>query len=149
MSDNDLSGEIPPEMANLANLTEVYISGNRLTGCYPAVWKLADNSDLAESGLASCAAPTPLRVKAALTAFYNAANGDGWANSDNWLTDAPIENWRGVSVDGDEFITGDELLTLWLGEQRLERRDPDRTGEPAQPPGFVFARQRPERRNPD
>ena len=51
---NDLSGGIPPALANLNNLTTALISGNRLTGCYPAVWDYVSDNDLADSGLRSC-----------------------------------------------------------------------------------------------
>ena len=36
---------------------------------------------------------------AALEAFYHATGGPGWANDDNWLTDAPLETWHGIRVD--------------------------------------------------
>ena len=32
---NWLSGEIPPELGNLANLTELYLQENQLSGCVP------------------------------------------------------------------------------------------------------------------
>ncbi len=35
-----------------------------------------------------------------LTAFFNATDGPNWSNSDNWLTDAPLDQWHGVTVDG-------------------------------------------------
>ena len=35
LSNNDLSGEIPPELGNLAKLEKLYLGGNQLEGCVP------------------------------------------------------------------------------------------------------------------
>ena len=94
LRDNALSGEIPPEMANLASLKVALISGNRLTGCYLAIWE----NDLADSELTPCA-PSRWRDRAALIALYKSVGGDNWANSDNWLTGADVSEWHGVEVD--------------------------------------------------
>ncbi|WP_420633356.1 Ig-like domain-containing protein [Candidatus Palauibacter sp.] len=37
----------------------------------------------------------------ALTRLYAVTDGPGWINDENWLTDLPIGDWRGVSVDAD------------------------------------------------
>ena len=37
--------------------------------------------------------------RAALVTLYNATNGPNWSNSNNWLTDAPLEDWHGVTLD--------------------------------------------------
>ena len=37
--------------------------------------------------------------RAALVALYRATGGPNWTNSENWLTDAPLEDWYGVSTD--------------------------------------------------
>lgn len=34
--------------------------------------------------------------RAALVALYHATAGPNWRNSENWLTDAPLEDWSGV-----------------------------------------------------
>ena len=51
--DNQLSGEIPPELGYLPYLRELYLSGNRLTGCIP---DLSDvyYSDIMSVGLPYC-----------------------------------------------------------------------------------------------
>ena len=36
----------------------------------------------------------------ALTALYNATDGANWNDRTNWLSDAPLEQWYGVTVDG-------------------------------------------------
>ncbi len=41
--------------------------------------------------------PNPLR--AALGALYEATDGPNWVNNGNWLTDAPLGEWYGVSTD--------------------------------------------------
>ena len=33
-----------------------------------------------------------------LVAFYNSAGGPNWVNSENWLSDKPLEEWYGVTV---------------------------------------------------
>ena len=43
--------------------------------------------------------------QAALVALYEATDGLHWKRSDNWLTDAPLGGWRGVSVDGFGRVT--------------------------------------------
>jgi hypothetical protein len=40
----------------------------------------------------------PLSERDALMALYNATDGDNWTNKTNWLTDAPINTWFGVST---------------------------------------------------
>ena len=37
--------------------------------------------------------------RATLVAFYHATGGPGWWNSENWLTDAPLDQWHGIRVD--------------------------------------------------
>ena len=43
--------------------------------------------------------------RAALTALYNATNGPNWRHSDNWLTDAPLGEWQGVTTNDDGRVT--------------------------------------------
>ncbi len=37
--------------------------------------------------------------RAALVALYNATDGPNWVDSENWLTDAPLDDWHGVDTD--------------------------------------------------
>ena len=37
----------------------------------------------------------------ALVALYNATDGENWKNSDNWLSDAPLDEWHNVGTDDD------------------------------------------------
>ena len=45
----------------------------------------------------------------ALAALYHATNGPNWLRNSNWLTDAPLEDWYGVSTDEDGRVTRLEL----------------------------------------
>ena len=47
--------------------------------------------------------PDPQRE--ALEAFYNATNGGSWTNNGNWLSDKPLGQWHGVSVNGQGQVT--------------------------------------------
>ena len=47
------------------------------------------------SATAEIAVENPDRV--ALVALYNATDGPNWVNNDNWLTDAPLREWYGVT----------------------------------------------------
>ena len=55
------------------------------------------------------AAPSP-EIRDALAALYNATNGPGWKNSENWLTEAPLGEWHGVVTDCDGSVIGLRLV---------------------------------------
>ena len=41
----------------------------------------------------------------ALVALYNATDGDNWDQNENWLSDAPLDEWAGVETDEDGRVT--------------------------------------------
>ena len=68
------------------------------------------------------AAPSS-EVRNALVAVYNATNGPGWENSENWLSDAPLEQWHGVVADCDGSV-----VALDLSENQLSGPVPPELG---------------------
>ncbi len=57
----------------------------------------------------------------ALVALYNATDGENWERNDNWLTDAPIGEWYGVTTDDNGRVTSLNLFDMGLsGELPLE-----------------------------
>ena len=48
----------------------------------------------------------------ALTALYNATSGANWPDDTNWLSDRPLGEWYGVTVDENDRVIG---LRLFLG----------------------------------
>ena len=46
----------------------------------------------------------------ALIALYNATDGPNWKDKDNWLSDAPIGEWHGVTTDGRGRVIGVNLV---------------------------------------
>ena len=49
-------------------------------------------------------APSP-EIRDALVALYNATNGPGWNNNENWLSEAPLDQWSGVFTGCDGSLT--------------------------------------------
>ena len=41
----------------------------------------------------------------ALVALYNATDGENWKYSENWLNDAPLGEWQGVTTNDDGRVT--------------------------------------------
>ncbi len=41
----------------------------------------------------------PVTDRAALVALYNATDGPDWENNENWLSDEPLSEWYGVTVN--------------------------------------------------
>ena len=82
----------------------------------------------------------------ALVALYNATDGENWNQSDNWLSDAPLGEWKGVLTDdrrvvvlylGDNGLTGEippelgslsNLTALYLGDNGLTGEIPPELG---------------------
>lgn len=65
----------------------------------------------------------PSTDRAALTALYQAMNGEGWKNSRHWLNDVPLILWHGVDTDADGRVT-----ELQLEGNDLEGRIPPEIG---------------------
>ncbi|MCY4416334.1 MAG: hypothetical protein OXE87_08510 [Chloroflexi bacterium] len=73
--------------------------------------------------------PTPTltpadRDRAALIALYESTNGSGWTNRANWVSDAPVEQWHGVTVDGKGRV-----IELSLQRNQLLGELPSELGE--------------------
>ena len=165
LDNNQLTGEIPAELGSLAGLEELFLGGNGLTGCIPGGLRDVPLNDLAQLGLDYCmsaaSAGDAATDRDALVALYNATSGDNWANNDNWLSNAPIGEWHGVTTDSDDRVTHLNLhhnqltgeipaelgsLTslgwLHLNNNQLTGEIPAELGRSAQP-GTTVARRQP------
>ena len=149
LSDNQLSGEIPTELGNLSNLEQVGINDNQLTGELPDsltgltmlqglffdtnAGLCAPTDEAFQTWLQSvasvsgdnCVAEDSAEDRAVLVALYNAMDGPNWANSVNWLTDAPLEEWVGVKTDSS---TG-RVVGLTLRYNELKGQFPPELGD--------------------
>ena len=129
---NGLSGRLPATLYEMAHLTELRIGGNpRLSGRLPL--SLVDLSlrTLHYSGTGLCAPPdrsfrdwlgaipshegtgvecARLLDRDILQALYDATEGPKWRNSDNWLTDAPLNDWYGITADGEGRVETLKLI---------------------------------------
>ena len=77
--------------------------------------------------------------RTALVALYEATGGDNWGNARNWLTDAPLDDWHGVSTDRNGRVVSLSLASNGLTGSlppeiglltRLERLDLHRNWDP-------------------
>ena len=135
VSANRLAGRLPEELGALASLAKLNLSSNYFAGPLPLS---LSNTPLEElkyeytrlcvpddrgfrNWLASvtvhdgtgevCAILTEREI---LEAVYKATNGPDWTNSHNWLTDAPLGEWYGVSTNADGHVTGLNLRRNFL-----------------------------------
>ena len=131
LSDNGLSGSLTGAIGNLDRMAGLRVDGNELGGRLPLSLSRLDlevfhydGTDLCEPGDArfrtwleriverrgtevQCAALTD---RDALVALYEATGGPNWTDKTNWLTDAPLAEWYGVTVDARRRVRN---LLLW------------------------------------
>ena len=112
---NRLKGEIPAELGDLPALENLDLSRNLLSGCIPLT--LVYHKYLYEYGspnfggiLEPCESPD----RAALVSLYHATGGPDWAESENWLTDTPLDEWYGVEVNARGRVTRLDLTSNGL-----------------------------------
>ena len=97
LDDNKLTGEIPLEFHKLT-LKVLRLSGNQLTGCVPSVLRDVAVNDLARLGLPFCPYQEA-EDRAALIALYRSTDGGNWSDNTNWLSDARLGEWYGVTTN--------------------------------------------------
>ena len=127
---NGLAGALPANLGDLARMTSLRIGGNALTGRLPMSLAKASLLDLHYADTELCAPAgeafrawlnaisshegtgvecAPLSDRETLELLYGATGGPGWTNNANWLTEAPLAQWYGVSVVGEDRVTGISL----------------------------------------
>ena len=121
VGDNALSGRLPRTLLDLP-LDELDYAGTEL--CAPAdevfrAW-LDAIAVLGDTGT-ECAPATDREI---LEMLHDATAGRNWIEARNWLTDAPLEEWRGVEVDDQGRVVE---LRLW--DNGLAGRLPPEFGE--------------------
>ena len=104
---NQLTGPVPTELSRLPNLAMLDIDDNQ--------------PPLAATSTPSTA--VSFSDRDILVAFYEATGGANWSDKSNWLSDAPIDEWHGVTTYGSGRVTelglsGNQLsgeIPTWLG----------------------------------
>ena len=74
----------------------------------------ANTGETREEVVYRVAVEGPAADRTALTALYNDTDGPNWEKSDNWLSDEPLSEWHGITVD----FTG-RVTELELGDNNL------------------------------
>ncbi|MXX71288.1 MAG: hypothetical protein F4Y73_05410 [Gemmatimonadetes bacterium] len=144
LTHNGLEGELPPDLGAMTRLTVLRIGNNGLSGRLPLSLARAPLREFhyAETELCSPADESfqtwlaaialhegtgveciPLTEREILGILYNATGGWNWRNNSNWLTDAPLRDWYGISVDGQ-----DRVVRLFLQENNLAGPIPPELG---------------------
>ncbi|MYC99394.1 MAG: hypothetical protein F4X13_09020 [Gammaproteobacteria bacterium] len=119
---NELTGPLPPELADATGLASLKIGDNTLSGPLPrsllalslAEFRYADTELCVPpydtfrdwlGGIASHAGTgvecAPLTDREILVRLYEATDGPNWDDNTNWLTEAPLRQWHGVTTDAD------------------------------------------------
>ena len=119
LSENNLKGELPADLGEMAFLTELIVNGNaELEGPIPFSLSDLGIQQLQYGGTMLCtvrdedfrawlnAIPTRdgeflacNEERSDLMTLYEAMGGKNWTESANWGTDAPLDRWYGISVD--------------------------------------------------
>ena len=80
-----------------------------------------------QSGSARIEVVIPSPDRGSLAALYDALDGADWINGDHWLTEAPVNEWNGVTTDGQGRVTELDLSINGL-RGALPTRVADLTG---------------------
>ena len=93
-STNAESAEITPDIGEVPTSGTRRVSPTRTT-TYRITVRRADGQTATESVTVTVA----VSERQALEALYEATDGPNWVNDENWLTDAPLGEWFGVTTN--------------------------------------------------
>ena len=98
---SELSGPLPGSLIGLEDLNRLNIEDTGLCAPVDAAFQAWLGGILTKIGVVNCEDPEPSNPdRAVLVALYEATNGDNWTNDTNWLSDRPLNEWFGVTTDG-------------------------------------------------
>ena len=145
LSGNQLTGEVPTGLGNLSSLERLSLISNQLTGELPEgltglsaleSFHFYNNPSLcapvdeafqawlrsiASAIGSSCATVDSVEDRAVLVELYDAMDGENWTANTNWLSDRPIREWHGVTIDASGRVNGLVLVGNGLtGELPME-----------------------------
>lgn len=128
LSDNGLTGRIPALLAHLHSLASLRIGGNPdLGGPLPRSLSALSLRELHYAGTGLCVSPDPsfgdwlgaipshdgtgrtcsdLTDREILALLHEGTDGARWTNGEHWRSDRPLNEWWGVTIDGDGRVTG-------------------------------------------
>ncbi len=129
LAGNGLSGRLTDRIGELAGLTILRIGDNALTGYLPPSLRLLPLQELHYANTELCVLTTvsvqrwlagipshegtmeecQLEDREILQIVHQATKGFDWTVSDNWLTDAPLEQWHGVRTNTDGRVVSLDL----------------------------------------
>ena len=105
LSSNSLRGEIPRELGNLSELDSIKMSGNSLTGCIPTALKSVSTSDLSSLNLLYCPPAPDAPTAGTVTETGVLLNWGAVANTGTYRVEYKERNVSNWTVD-DETLTG-------------------------------------------
>ncbi len=127
LAGNGLAGRLPAGLGDLTALTVLRIGDNALSGRLPRTLLQLPLGELDYAGTELCAPAdevfqawlgaiavlrntgaecAPATDREILEMLHAATRGRDWIDPGNWLTDAPVGEWRGVEVDGEGRVVG-------------------------------------------
>ena len=144
LQSNQLSGCFPPSLIDLCSDgikatgnpqlswggdTERFCNGEEQIGASCDDGNPATNNDRIIQDNCECKGELPLNPCIAndfeaLKTFYESTDGDNWSDTTNWLSDAPLEEWFGITVNSEGCVT-----ELKLHENGLNGSIPSTIGE--------------------
>ena len=145
LAGNGLEGRLPAGLGDLAALTALRVGDNALSGRLPRTLLDLPLGELDYAGTELCAPAdevfrawldaiavlrgtgaecAPATDRELLEILHDATGGRDWIDSEHWLTDAPLGEWRGVGMDDRGRVVE---LRLW--DNGLAGRLPPELGD--------------------
>ena len=105
LSSNSLTGDIPRELGGLSNLQEIRLSGNSLTGCIPVALKNVPTNDLSSLNLLYCPPAPEGLTPGTATEFSIPLSWTPVSNASKYRLEYRAPHFRDWAVDSDT-LTG-------------------------------------------